>query len=185
MARKRSVRRDAVRTRRRGPPLPCDRHVSRTAARRRVRRLDRGRARAARVALRDRACAFAGRDRGRSRRRLHRRSPCARLILDRNPYNEDAWTALIDHDLRCGSVSGARAKSTRAAAAFGEAGLTLSDAFRGRYAKLLENTATPASIPFIGRAAESERILRASATRAPPAAWPSWARRHREDRAAA
>jgi DNA-binding SARP family transcriptional activator len=85
----------------------------------------------------------------------------ARLILDRNPYNEDAWTALIEHDLRAGSVSGARAKSARVAAAFAEAGLTLSDAFRDRYQTLLENTPPPSAVPFIGRGAESERILRA------------------------
>jgi DNA-binding SARP family transcriptional activator len=83
----------------------------------------------------------------------------ARAIVARNPYSEDAWTALIEHDLRQGALASARASLARALAGFSEAGLSPSAAFGARFRALAEGEAPPDRLPFVGRERELERVL--------------------------
>jgi predicted ATPase len=61
----------------------------------------------------------------------------ARRLLDRNPYDEDAYALLIDAELEAGRPLAARALAQRARAALRELGANAAEEFETRYGSIL------------------------------------------------
>ncbi|MGZ3499404.1 MAG: ATP-binding protein [Vulcanimicrobiaceae bacterium] len=87
----------------------------------------------------------------------------ARLLLARNPYDETAYAALIDSELRANRPTVAAEVFARARAAMADISAEPSEAFEARFAgipELTDATNAQVTIPFVARTAELQILER-------------------------
>lgn len=92
----------------------------------------------------------------------NKNAQAARLLLERNPYNEDAYATLIEGELAAGRSTAAAELFKRYRAAMAQIGSEVSVVFEQRFAALAD-ISTPAgeiSVPFVARAEELQNLTR-------------------------
>lgn len=94
---------------------------------------------------------------------LNKDARAARLLLERNPYNEDAYASLIDAELAADRPTAASELLERYRVAMAQIGSDVSAAFEQRFSGVrdLPTDDEQIALPFVARAEELQRLARA------------------------